>query len=53
MQPACTIWLMMVCSRFSQNDSEFTQICRTPPSMRAEKQAELIEAMGPGACQGR
>jgi hypothetical protein len=39
--------------KIQQNDSELSQICRTPPSMRTEQQAELIGAIGPGACQGQ
>ncbi len=37
--------------KIQQNNSEFGQACRTPPSMRTENQAQLIEGMGPGACQ--
>lgn len=37
--------------QIQQNDNEVAQICRTPPSMRTEKQAELIGGIGPGACQ--
>jgi hypothetical protein len=39
--------------QIQQNDSDIAQICRTPPNLRTEKQAQLIGAMGPGACQGR